>query len=309
MGIDPDKRTDLKKSSDLTEAKMDIAENEKLLRTRMSKVKHKIAIISGKGGVGKSVITANLAIAFSLHGHAKKVGILDADIHGPCIPKMLGIRGKHLQGGPLGAFPVSGPLGVKVVSMDFLLPEDETPVIWRGPLKMSAIRQFLSEIVWGELDFLFIDLPPGTGDESLSAMQLLPEMDGVVIVTIPSEVSQVVVKKAVTFARQLNIPIIGIIENMSGFLCPQCGEKYDIFESGGGKKISDDLTVPFLGSIPIDPMICKDSDKGNPFVIEHSKSSAAEAFMNIVEKIETFLKEKKNREETLAIKSSKKHGG
>ena len=307
MGIDPDKRTDLKKSSDLTEAKMGIAENEKLLRTRMSKVKHKIAIISGKGGVGKSVITANLAIAFSLHGHAKKVGILDADIHGPCIPKMLGIRGKHLQGGPLGAFPVSGPLGVKVVSMDFLLPKDETPVIWRGPLKMSAIRQFLSEIVWGELDYLFIDLPPGTGDESLSVMQLLPEMDGVVIVTIPSEVSQVVVKKAVTFARQLNIPIIGIVENMSGFLCPQCGEKYDIFESGGGKKISDDLDVPFLGSIPIDPMICNDSDKGNPFVIEHSKSSAAEAFMNIVEKIETFLKEKKNREETLAIKSSEKH--
>jgi ATP-binding protein involved in chromosome partitioning len=307
MVIEADKKSELEKSKEPTEVKKNIDENEKLLRTRMSKVKHKIAIISGKGGVGKSVITANLAIAFSLHGHAKKVGILDADIHGPCIPKMLGIRGKHLQGGPMGAFPVSGPLGVEVVSMDFLLLEDETPVIWRGPLKMSAIRQFLSEIVWGNLDFLFIDLPPGTGDESLSVMQLLPEMDGVVIVTIPSEVSQVVVKKAVTFARQLNIPIIGIVENMSGFICPQCDAKYDIFKSGGGKKISDDLGVPFLGSIPIDPMICKDSDKGNPFVTEHPKSSAAEAFMNIVEKIETFLEEKKNKEETIAIKSSEKH--
>ena len=307
MVIETDKKSELEKTKDLTEAKKNIDENEKLLRTRMSKVQHKIAIISGKGGVGKSVITANLAIAFSLHGHTKKVGILDADIHGPCIPKMLGIRGKHLQGGPMGAFPVSGPLGVEVVSMDFLLPEDETPVIWRGPLKMSAIRQFLSEIVWGNLDFLFIDLPPGTGDEALSVMQLLPEMDGVVIVTIPSEVSQVVVKKAVTFARQLNIPIIGIVENMSGFTCPQCDAKYDIFKSGGGKKISDDLGVPFLGSIPIDPMICKDSDKGNPFVTEHPKSSAAEAFMNIVEKIETFLEEKKNKEETIAIKSSEKH--
>jgi ATP-binding protein involved in chromosome partitioning len=305
MGKEANKKPELEKSRNHSEIKKDIAEKENLLRIRMSKVKHKIAIISGKGGVGKSVITANLAIAFSLHGHTKKVGILDADIHGPCIPKMLGIRGKHLQGGPMGAFPVSGPLGVEVVSMDFLLPEDETPVIWRGPLKMSAIRQFLSEIVWGNLDFLFIDLPPGTGDESLSVMQLLPEMDGVIIVTIPSEVSQVVVKKAVTFARQLNIPIIGIVENMSGFICPQCGARYDIFKSGGGRKISDDLDVPFLGSIPIDPMICKDSDKGNPFVIEHSKSSAAEAFMNIVEKIENFLEEK-NNEETVTIKRSEK---
>jgi ATP-binding protein involved in chromosome partitioning len=306
MAKEANKKPELEESRNHSEVKKDIAEKENLLRTRMSKVKHKIAIISGKGGVGKSVITANLAIAFSLHGHTKKVGILDADIHGPCIPKMLGIRGKHLQGGPMGAFPVSGPLGVEVVSMDFLLPEDETPVIWRGPLKMSAIRQFLSEIVWGNLDFLFIDLPPGTGDESLSVMQLLPEMDGVIIVTIPSEVSQVVVKKAVTFARQLNIPIIGIVENMSGFICPQCGARYDIFKSGGGRKISDDLDVPFLGSIPIDPMICKDSDKGNPFVIEHSKSSAAEAFMNIVEKIENFLEEKKNKEEAVAIKRSEK---
>lgn len=159
---------------------------------------------------------------------------------------------------------------------------------------MRAIQQFLSDIVWGELDFLFIDLPPGTGDEPLSVMQLLPDMDGVVIVTIPSEVSQIVVKKAVTFAKQLNIPVIGIIENMSGFVCPKCGEQVDIFKAGGGEKIAEDLAVPYLGKIPIDPEICRDSDRGSPFIIEHPNSTASKAFMNIVKKVEEFL-EKKER--------------
>jgi ATP-binding protein involved in chromosome partitioning len=158
---------------------------------------------------------------------------------------------------------------------------------------MKAISQFLSDIVWGELEFLFIDLPPGTGDEPLSVMQLLPELDGVVIVTIPSEVSQIVVKKAVTFAKQLNIPVIGIVENMSGFVCPKCGEKIDIFKIGGGKKIAEDLSVPFLGSIPIDPEVCRDSDNGIPFIIEHKNSPATKAFLEIVTKIEGFLKNAK----------------
>jgi len=261
----------------------------------MNKVTHKIAVISGKGGVGKTVVTVNLAMTFAKNGRPGRVGILDADIHGPCVPKMLGVKGQTLQSGPPGIFPATGPQGIKVVSMDFLLPNQESPVIWRGPLKMTAIRQFLSDIVWGELDFLFIDLPPGTGDEPLSVMQLLPEMDGVVIVTIPSEVSQDVVKKAVTFARMLNVPVIGIIENMSGFVCPNCGAQINIFRVGGGEKISDDLAVPFLGRIPIDPKICEDSDKGLPFVIEHMDSPAVKAFMKIVEKIEDFLKEKTNQ--------------
>jgi len=207
---------------------------------------------------------------------------------------MLGVKGQTLQSGPPGIFPATGPLGIKVVSMDFLLPNQESPVIWRGPLKMTAIRQFLSDIVWGELDFLFIDLPPGTGDEPLSVMQLLPEMDGVVIVTIPSEVSQDVVKKAVTFARMLNVPVIGIIENMSGFVCPNCGAQIDIFKVGGGEKISKELAAPFLGRIPIDPKICEDSDKGLPFIIEHSESLATKAFIEIVGKIEEFLTERSN---------------
>ena len=289
------------KFDDCTDNRKRIYQEEKLLRIRMGKVKHKIAVISGKGGVGKSITTVNLAIAFAWHGHPYSVGILDADIHGPCVPKMLGMRGQRLEVGPPGAFPALGPLGVKVVSMDFLLSSDDTPVIWRGPLKMSAIRQFLSDIVWGELDFLLIDLPPGTGDESLSVMQLLPEMDGVVIVTIPSEVSQIVVKKAVTFSRQLKIPIIGIVENMSGFICPKCGAEVDIFRTGGGKRISEDLSVPFLGSIPLDPRICEDSDEGMPFIVKHSDSPAAKAFMKIVEKIEISLKEKAEEAKPLAV--------
>ncbi|MGO8806675.1 MAG: Mrp/NBP35 family ATP-binding protein [Candidatus Bathyarchaeia archaeon] len=257
------------------------------LKERMGKIKHKIAIISGKGGVGKSTVTVNLATAFAAKGF--RVGILDADIHGPSVPKLLGLEGKHVKYGPPGAFPVEGPLGIRVMSIDFFLPE-EAPTIWRGPLKMRAIRQFLEEIVWGELDFLFIDLPPGTGDEPLSVAQLLPEMDGVVIVTMPTGLSSSVVKKAITFAERLNMPIIGVVENMSGFICPHCGTKTEIFRSGGGEKMSKEMGVVFLGSIPIDPKIGVDSDKGEPFIVAQKDSAATKAFMQIVEKIQATLK-------------------
>jgi ATP-binding protein involved in chromosome partitioning len=267
-----------------------VREQQQILRYRMSKIKHKIAVISGKGGVGKSTITVNLAAAFTLHRN--RVGILDADIHGPSVPRLLGLTGQRLKVGPLGAFPVTDSLGIKVVSIDFFLPEERLPTIWRGPLKMTAIRQFLSDVVWGELDILFIDLPPGTGDEPLSIAQLLPEMDGVIIVTMPSELSRAVVKKAITFSQRLGMPIIGIVENMSGFVCPNCGEKIDIFQSGGGKKMAEETGIPFLGSIPIDPKVSMDSDKGSPFVIEHADSPAAKAFMEIVKKVEAYLKER-----------------
>jgi ATP-binding protein involved in chromosome partitioning len=275
-----------------TDPKRERFEELQRLKLKMSKIKRKIAIISGKGGVGKSTVTVNLAMAFAMHGYVNRVGILDADITGPCVPKMLGLHGQRLQGGPAGIFPALGPMGIKVVSMDFLLPSEEAPVIWRGPLKMKAISQFLSDITWGELEFLFIDLPPGTGDEPLSIMQLIPEMDGVVIVTIASEVSQIVVKKAVTFSRKLGIPVIGVIENMSGFVCPKCGAEIDIFKVGGGEKIAEDLSVPFLGRIPIDPEICRDCDNGMPFITEHVDSPATNVFMEIVEKIERFLEHK-----------------
>ena len=285
-------------TSTISDRKAQIDEQELKVRERMNKVRHKIAVISGKGGVGKSTVTVNLAMAFAMHGHVNRVGILDADIHGPSVPKMLGIAGQRLQVGPPGAFPASGPLGIKVVSMDFLLPDENSPVIWRGPLKMSAIRQFLSDIVWGDLDILLIDLPPGTGDEPLSVAQLLPEMDGVVIVTIPSDVSQIIVKKSAFFARQLGMPIIGIIENMSGFVCPKCGFRADIFQSGGGRKIAEELQIPFLGSIPIDQRVCQDSDKGTPFILEHANSPASKSFAEIVDRVRGFLKKKEKTKKT-----------
>jgi ATP-binding protein involved in chromosome partitioning len=273
-------------------------DEQTVLKTRMKKIKHKIAVISGKGGVGKTVTAVNLAIAFAMQGHENRVGLLDADLHGPCVPKMLGIEDKKLKVGPIGALPAVGPLGVKVTSMALVLEGKGVPVIWRGPLKMRAIQQFLSEVMWGELDFLLIDLPPGTGDEPLSVLKLLPEMDGVVIVTIPSEVSQTVVGKSITFSRQLNIPVIGIIENMSGFVCPDCGKETHIFKTGGGEKVAQEYSVPFLGKIPLDPRVCEASDLGHPFIMEHPDSPAAKSFMNIVETIKTYIQNKENADQS-----------
>lgn len=258
------------------------------IKQRMGHVKHKIAVISGKGGVGKTLVTVNLATALSNNGN--QVGVFDADLTGPCVPKMLGLKGNKLQSGPAGIGPAEGPLGIKTVSMDFLLPNDESPVVWRGPLKMGAIRQFLGEVNWGKLDYLLVDLPPGTGDESLSILQLLPEMDGVIIVTIPSEVSQGVVKKAVTFARKMNVPILGIVENMTDMICPHCGKSIEVFSKGGGAKISEEMDVDLLGSIPMDPRIATASDLGTPFVKSHPDTPAAKEFSQVVSKIEKRIK-------------------
>ena len=257
-----------------------------LIKTRMSKVKHKIAVISGKGGVGKSLVTVNLAMALAMNGREGKVGILDADIHGPSVPRMMGLNGTRLEAGPPGLFPAVGHFGIKVVSMAFLLQNIEDPVIWRGPLKMGVIRQFISDIVWGDLEYLLIDLPPGTGDESLSVLQLLPEMDGVIIVTIPSEVSEDVVRKAVTFARSMNVPILGVVENMSGVVCPHCGELIEVFGTGGGEHVSSSMNVPLLGKIPLDPRVSSTMDAGEPFIAAEPDTPAAKEFREIVKQIE-----------------------
>jgi len=264
---------------------------KKKVQEKMTKVKHKIMIMSGKGGVGKSTVTANLATALAKKGY--KVGILDSDIHGPSIPKILGIQGKHPETTETGFHPVTTPHGVKVISMDLLLSDSEKPLIWRGPLKMKAIRQILSDIEWGELDYLLVDLPPGTGDEPLNIIQLMPEMDGAIIITAPSDLSQYVVRKAVSMARRMNIPIIGIIENMSGFVCPNCGERYEILGSGGGKKISEEMNLNFLGQIPIDPKITENTDQGTPFIINDPESQTVKIFNGIVQKIQKAI-EKSN---------------
>ncbi|MEM3586763.1 MAG: Mrp/NBP35 family ATP-binding protein [Candidatus Jordarchaeaceae archaeon] len=260
---------------------------KKKVQEKMAKIKHKIMIMSGKGGVGKSTVTANLATSMAKKGY--KVGILDSDIHGPSIPKILGIQGKRPETTKTGLQPVTTSQGVKVISMDLLLPNRETPLIWRGPLKLKAIRQILSDIEWGELDYLLIDLPPGTGDEPLNIIQLMPEMDGAIIITAPSDLSQYVVRKAVQMARRMNVPIIGIIENMSGFICPKCGEKYEILGSGGGEKLSQETNLPLLGQIPIDPQITENSDQGIPFVTNVSESQTVKIFNEIVQRIQETI--------------------
>ena len=279
--------------TDLDKRKKEMDEQEKRIKSWMDKIKHKIVILSGKGGVGKSTVAANLALALASKDRKVSVGILDADITGPSIPKILGAREKDLKASPIGIAPVIGPNGIRIVSMDFLLQSDETPVIWRGPMKSMAIRQFLSDVMWGSLDYLIIDLPPGTGDEALSIMQFIPHIDGVIIVTIPSDVSQIVVKKAVTFARQLKTEVIGIVENMSGLICPECGKKIDVFQSGGGSKISNDLNVPFLTQIPLDPKISENADNGTIFVENHFDTPAAKAFLDLVNKIKDHFEKKR----------------
>jgi ATP-binding protein involved in chromosome partitioning len=262
-------------------------EELKQLRERMERVGYKVAVMSGKGGVGKSLVTVNLAAALAAKG--KRVGVLDADLHGPTVPKMLGLKGARLEAGENGIVAPTSRSGIKVASMDFLLPSQDSPVIWRGPLKMAAIRQLLTDVDWGDLDYLLIDLPPGTGDESLTVLQLLPGIDGVVIVTMPNEVSGQVVEKSISFVRQLKAPVVGVIENMSYLICPHCGDRVALFGDGVAERVASEMGVPFLGSIPLEPKIAQNSDSGTPFVSENPDSPAAKAFISIVAEIEKFV--------------------
>ena len=265
--------------------------NDKELREKMSKVKHKIVVMSGKGGVGKSTVSVNVAMSLSLRGY--RVGLMDVDIHGPDIPKLLNIENETITGDGKGMFPVTVSENLKVMSMGFLLSGRDAAVIWRGPVKMGAIRQFLEDVYWGELDFLIIDLPPGTGDEPLSIAQLLPDCDGALIVTTPQDVALLDSRKAVTFSRTLKMNVIGIVENMSGFICPHCHERTDLFKVGGGEKAAIELGVPFLARIPLDPEIVKTSDSGNPIICTQNGSESVESFNNLVDKIEEYVDGKK----------------
>lgn len=256
-------------------------EDLKLAKT-LAGIKNRILVFSGKGGVGKSTVSANLALGLSLRG--KKVGALDVDIHGPNLAKMLGVEGARMDVAGDKFLPVRVNDNLKLVSMSFLLEHPDLPVIWRGPMKMKAIRQFLCDVDWGELDWLVIDSPPGTGDEPLSVAQLIPAT-GAVVVTTPQDVSVMDSRKAVLFARHLNLKVLGIIENMSGLLCPHCGRRIDLFKTGGGEKAAEGLGVPFLGRIPVDPRIVVSGDEGRPFAVHQTGSEAAAAFQDIVDKV------------------------
>ena len=251
------------------------AEQEQV-RKRVKQIKHRILVLSGKGGVGKSTVAVNLAISLALAG--KKVGLLDIDIHGPSIPKILNLEGKTVQAVGDTVVPVDMLENLKVMSIGFLLRGTNDAVIWRGPMKYQMIKQFLKDVDWGNLDFLVVDSPPGTGDEPLSIVQLLENADGAIIVTTPQEVALSDVRKCITFCRNLNLPVIGVLENMSGFVCPKCGGKTDVFKSGGGEIMAKEMKVPFLGRIPIDPQIVQSCDDGRPFVYHYNQTQTAKAF-------------------------------
>jgi Mrp family chromosome partitioning ATPase len=261
--------------------KVSIVEDQKLHEV-LAQVKNRLLVFSGKGGVGKSTVAANLALALSRKG--LKVGLLDADIHGPNLAKMLGVEGKKVDTADNKLVPVTVCQNLKLISMSFFLQTPGTAVIWRGPRKMKVIRQFLEDVEWGELDWLICDSPPGTGDEPLTVAQLIPAT-GAVVVTTPQEVALLDSRKAITFARELNLDIWGIIENMSVLTCPHCSKEIDLFKKGGGDLLAKELDIPMLGRIPIEPGIVTSGDIGQPFMLTEMNSAAAKAFEDIVENI------------------------
>lgn len=253
------------------------------LKLTVQSIKKKIIILSGKGGVGKTTVSTNIATGLALKGY--KVGLLDIDIHGPNIPNMLGLEGMAPLITDMGVFPLRVFNNLFVISIGFLLEGRDTPIAWRGPLKHRMIEQFLSDVRWGELDYLVIDCPPGTGDEIISIVELLDRIDAAVIVSTPQDVALVDVSKTVKFCQDEAIPILGVIENMSGFICPHCGNKVEIFKRGGAQKLAEKYKVPFLGDIPIDPQIVQSADEGKPFMVYYPESEPARAFSRIVDKI------------------------
>jgi ATP-binding protein involved in chromosome partitioning len=262
-------------------------QEKRRLEQRLFHIRHKIVVMSGKGGVGKSTVATNLAAAMALRGY--RVGILDADLHGPNVARMLGIEGQHLTGGGDSVDPIEVSKNLKAVSMALLGHDPDQAIVWRGPLKHSAIKQFVGDVNWGDLDFLFVDLPPGTGDEALSVANVIKNMDGCLVVTTPQDVALMDARKAVTFSRLLNVPVLGIVENMSGMICPHCGGKIDLFKVGGGEKAAEELGIPFLGRIPIDPEIVQMCDRGKPFVTETTNSVARAAFLALIQKLVDLL--------------------
>jgi ATP-binding protein involved in chromosome partitioning len=268
------------------------------LRARLQSIGATIAVVSGKGGVGKSALAVNLATAAAMAGAT--VGILDADLNGPSIAKMTGIRGCNLVMTAQGMHPVQGPAGMRIMSMDLLLPQDDTPLTWQAPtqidaylwrssMEATALREFLSDTVWGELDVLFLDLAPGT-DRLATLAGLLPRLTGAILVTIPSEISHFVVRKSLVMARELKVPILGLIENMAGYYCQSCQELGELFRPGQGLMLARDFGIQFLGEVPFDPRIARSGDGGIPFVAMHQETATGQIFQRIARELLTRLK-------------------
>ncbi|MDY6352248.1 MAG: Mrp/NBP35 family ATP-binding protein [Lachnospiraceae bacterium] len=231
---------------------------------KYSSIRHVIGVVSGKGGVGKSFVTGQMASMMARAGY--KVGILDADITGPSIPKMYGVHGPA-YGDDRGSYPIAAPDGTEIMSINLLLDDEESPVIWRGPVIANAVKQFWTDVVWGDLDYLFVDMPPGTGDVPLTVFQSLP-VDGVVIVTSPQDLVSMIVKKAYNMASMMKVPVLGIVENYSYMICPHCGEKISVFGESNIDQVAKDLSLPVLGKLPIDPSYARLEDEGKCYQIE-----------------------------------------
>ncbi len=247
------------------------------LSDRMAAIRHKVLVLSGKGGVGKSTVAANLAVSLALEGH--RVGLLDVDIHGPSIPKLMGLESYAAYTEDGCIVPAEVTANLRVMSIGFMLKDRDTALIWRGPMKIGVIQQFLRDTEWGDLDVLVVDCPPGTGDEPLSVAQSLGDADGAVVVTTPQDVAVSDVRKSVMFCRRIGLNILGVVENMSGFICPHCNQTIDIFKRGGGEAMCQDMGVPFLGRIPLDPEVVQAGDRGEPFAYLKSKTTAGVAML------------------------------
>ncbi|WP_029894504.1 Mrp/NBP35 family ATP-binding protein [Desulfohalovibrio reitneri] len=261
------------------------------LEENLGRVKNKLVVLSGKGGVGKSTVAANIAMSLAQEG--KKVGLLDVDVHGPSIPRLLGLQGKQPQVvGESRMEPVQWERNLWVMSLGFLMPNDSEAVIWRGPMKIGVIRQFLAQTDWGELDYLVIDCPPGTGDEPLTVMQLLGPEAQAVVVTTPHMLSVDDVRRSITFVGHVGGRMLGVVENMSGFVCPDCGKQHEIFSSKGGEKLAAEMGVPFLGRIPMDPELARAGDEGFNYGKVFPDTETAKAMRAVIEPILQFTGEK-----------------
>ena len=271
-----------------TDCKADKNEHNRwLVNKRMNEIKHKLIIGSNKGGVGKSTVTTNLAIALQESGYS--VGLADADLHGPNIPKLLQAENVRLKSTDVGIDPYETSNGLKVASLGFLIEDPNMHIAWRDAVKYDFIIELLGNINWGPLDYLLFDLPPGTGNEQITIIDFIGEVDGAVVVTTPQDLAILDARKMISFSRDSNVPIVGVIENMSTMSCPHCEKDIDVFKKGGGQKLAEELVLPYLGSIPLDGDIVANSDSGQPVVLSRPDSVASKAFMTLAENCHKFL--------------------
>jgi len=271
-----------------TDCKADKNEHNRwLVNKRMNEIKHKLIIGSNKGGVGKSTVTTNLAIALQESGYS--VGLADADLHGPNIPKLLQAENVRLKSTDEGIDPYETSNGLKVASLGFLIEDPNMHIAWRDAVKYDFIIELLGNIKWGPLDYILFDLPPGTGNEQITIIDFIGEVDGAVVVTTPQDLAILDARKMISFSRDSNVPIVGVIENMSTMTCPHCEKEINVFKKGGGKNLAEELVLPYLGSIPLDGDIVANSDSGQPVVLSRPDSSAAKAFMKLAENCHKFL--------------------